>query len=207
MKARWQKIVITGGPAAGKTTVTDVLHREFKNVIATVPEAASILFRGGLPRGLSVADKIFQQRAIYFLQKELENYIHQTNPKKFIVCDRGALDGLAYWPTVPMDFFKSLETTEKKELSRYDWVIHLDTAPKDGYKTSHVRKEELSEARAINKKILKVWQNHPQRIVIPNSSDFSLKIKSAIKIIELIIADKPYEDVCCIIDSKNNGLK
>lgn len=198
MKTTQRKIVITGGPAAGKTTVTDILHREFKDVIATVPEAASILFRGGLPRGPSVVDKVFQQRAIYFLQKELENYICQTNPHKFIVCDRGALDGLAYWPTTPSGFFKSLETTEKKELSRYDWVIHLDTAPRNGYRTSHVRKEELSEARAINRKILKVWQNHPQRVVIPNSSDFSIKIKNAIEIIQLILANKPYKDVCCV---------
>lgn len=44
-----KKIVLTGGPCAGKTTVLNVLKQEFAGQILVIPEAATLLLSGGFP--------------------------------------------------------------------------------------------------------------------------------------------------------------
>lgn len=43
-------IVITGGPSGGKTTLIEAIKKELIKEVTTIPEAASLLYRGGLPR-------------------------------------------------------------------------------------------------------------------------------------------------------------
>ena len=45
-----RKIVLTGGPCAGKTTMAQILSRAFHGSVVNVPESASLLFSGGFPR-------------------------------------------------------------------------------------------------------------------------------------------------------------
>lgn len=195
-KQRPGKIVITGGPSAGKTTLTEILRREFRSIIEVVPESASILFSGGLPRGEDSRDKVFQQKVIYGLQVEMEKYFSENVKRRFLVCDRGTLDGLAYWPGSKPSFWKALKTTETKEIQRYDWVIHLDTAASGHYATSQVRREVWEEAQRINQLIIKAWSKHPQRIIIPNSQDFSKKLQEAIQILKLIQQGQSCSKIC-----------
>lgn len=183
------KVVITGGPSAGKTTLTEILGREFSHKLAIVPEAASILYQGGVSRDMSLLGRVFRQRAIYLLQRELEDYVSKAHPKKLIICDRGSLDALAYWPShINKSFYSEMKTTAKKELKRYDWVIHLDTAGEGHYVLSDLRTESHKTALQLNKGILKAWKDHPRRIVITNSTDFSTKMQMAIDIISAILA-------------------
>jgi len=46
---------------------------------------------------------------------------------KILVCDRGTVDGAAYWAGPPEEYFKSLKTTLEAEIKRYDYVIHLES--------------------------------------------------------------------------------
>ena len=41
-------MVLTGGPGAGKTAVLEVVRRTFCEHVTVLPEAASILFMGGI---------------------------------------------------------------------------------------------------------------------------------------------------------------
>ena len=50
MSTKQKKIVLTGGPCAGKTTLTQVIAKAFPKHIVIVPESASLLFSGGFPR-------------------------------------------------------------------------------------------------------------------------------------------------------------
>jgi predicted ATPase len=197
MKKNWgpQKIVVTGGPSAGKTTLTEILKREFRSIVEVVPESATILFSGGLPRGEEIQDRTFQQKVIYQLQVEIERYFAATMKNRILVCDRGTLDGLAYWPKNKSSFWKELNTTEATEIRRYDWVIHLDTTMPESYASTSVRKESWADAKKINQRILKAWGNHPQRIIIPNSRDFSVKLKDAIELIRLIRAGASCDEI------------
>src|SRR5688572_6117210 len=121
------RIVVTGGPSGGKTTLIEALRKELGHQAVIVPEAASILYRGGFPRLKTPHSALCTQRAIYSVQKELEELVPRENRRAQVtVCDRGSLDGVAYWPRAERDFFRSVGCSRAAELRRYDWVLHLD---------------------------------------------------------------------------------
>lgn len=195
-----QKIVLTGGPSGGKTTLAQALQKEFVSQVVIVPEAASILFGGGWPRRKDIVGVQHQQRAIYFTQRELESLVLTENPDRLLICDRGSLDGIAYWPGPGpgTDFIATVSSTMEKEIARYDWVLHLDTAPASYYDLANpLRNESFDEAWKLNEKIKDAWAKHPRRFVIDNhkSGHFLEKLQRALQVIELIIAKTPYAEI------------
>ena len=44
------RIVLTGGPGGGKTTAADLVRREIGERVVLFPEAATMIFMGGVPR-------------------------------------------------------------------------------------------------------------------------------------------------------------
>lgn len=190
------KIAITGGPSGGKTTLIEALKKEFGQKVKVVPEAASILYKGGFPRVKSYDGYFHAQKAIYETQKELEALRVKTNPEQLIVCDRGSLDALAYWPDTEEHFYKVVGTSRAFELARYQWIIHLDTATEPDYDTSNpVRTEDFHEALLLNEKIKKSWEGHPQRFIITAENDFFSKMKKATSVIEAILEKKPFGEI------------
>jgi len=191
------KIAITGGPSGGKTTLIEALKKELGQKCAIVPEAASILYRGGFPRYKDNAQAAcFTQRAIYFTQREIEDLICTVNHVSLIVCDRGSLDSVAYWPEDEDHFFRTIGSTKQKELERYDWIIHLDTASSEFYDTSNpIRTESFPEAWDLNTKIKKAWEGHPRRIIITHNEDFLSKMTTSLSVIKAIISHKSAEDI------------
>lgn len=189
------KIAITGGPSGGKTTLIEALQKDMKSKLSVVPEAASILYSGGFPRKPTPLGRRHAQRAICFIQRELEDLIESESKSTTIVCDRGSLDSIAYWPGDADDFFASIGTSRVEELKRYQWVIHLDTADGDSFDTSNpIRTESHKEALELNTMIKEAWQGHPQRIVITHEAEFLTKIGKAKTIIEKIMAGATYKD-------------
>ncbi len=190
------KIAITGGPSGGKTTLIDALKKEFGAKVKVVPEAASILYKGGFPRIKSYDGLFHAQKAIYFIQRELEDLRCKTNPEALIVCDRGSLDALAYWPDTEQHFYETVHSNRTNELARYDWIIHLDTAREPDYDSSNdIRTESFSEAHLLNEKIKKSWEGHPQRIIITAANDFFTKMKKATNVIDSILNQKTFAEV------------
>ncbi|UXR63210.1 ATP-binding protein [Bdellovibrio bacteriovorus] len=191
------KVAITGGPSGGKTTLIEALKKELGQRCAIVPEAASILYRGGFPRYKDPQTVVHAQRAIYATQFELEAMISYVSQKNLIVCDRGSLDSAAYWPSsAPVDFFTALNTTKEKELARYDWVIHLDTASADYYDASNpIRTETFQEAWDLNSRIKDAWNGHPRRVVITHNEDFLSKMTTSLAVIRAIMAHKSAEEI------------
>jgi nicotinamide riboside kinase len=190
------QVAITGGPSGGKTTLIEALKKEFGQKVKVVPEAASILYKGGFPRVKSYDGYYHAQKAIYEVQKELEQLRAKTNPDSLIVCDRGSLDALAYWPDTEEHFYKTVKTTREVELARYQWIIHLDTATEPDYDTSNlVRTEDFHEALLLNEKIKKSWEGHPQRIIITSENDFFSKMKKATNVIEAILQKKSFSEI------------
>lgn len=189
-------LVLTGGPGAGKTAVLEVVRRTFHRGVAVLPEAASILFSGGFPRRKDVPGHRSVQRAIYHVQRELErialdhppdvNGVHGGRTRRpVILCDRGTLDGLAYWPGDAADFFRDLGTSLEAELARYHAVIHLQTPPPgNGYDHSNpVRTESPEEAAALDARILDVWSVHPNRIVVESTARFMDKVDRVLALV------------------------
>ena len=188
-----KRIVITGGPGGGKTAVLEIARKNFCQHIAILPEAASILFGGGFPRGHSAATKKASQRAIFHIQKELEILTEEEGNSAIALCDRGTIDGLAYWTDTEELFWKEVGTSKEEELKRYIAVIHLRTPPLEhGYNHQNpVRIESASEAALIDIKIEEVWKDHPHRYFVTSENEFLEKVETAIRII------KSYLPECC----------
>lgn len=190
------KLAITGGPSGGKTTLIEALKKELGSKCAVVPEAASILYRGGFPRYKTAPGIMHAQKAIYHTQRELEDLVAGVSQKSLIVCDRGSLDSVAYWPEDEAHFFKTLNTSKEQELARYDWVIHLDTAALDFYDTTNpIRTESFQEAWELNDKIKCAWDGHPRRVVITHNEDFLSKMTTSLSVINAIMAHKSAEEI------------
>ncbi len=195
-----RKLAITGGPSGGKTTLIDNLQKDLGHQIAVVPEAASILYRGGFPRRKGTLRQKHVQRAIYYTQFELEALIEDEHNNKLIICDRGSLDSTAYWPSDGTNFLDNVKTTLSYEIQRYDWVLHLDTAPEAHYDSENpIRTETYLEAKKLNEKILSAWEEHPRRWIIHHHSDFFSKMQICMNIIRHLLMDKSFEEIQKII--------
>jgi nicotinamide riboside kinase len=183
------KIVVTGGPSGGKTTLIEALKKELGSKVVLIPEAASILYKGGFPRLKSKSSAHHTQLSIYHVQKELEAMLAREQKKSpLVVCDRGSLDGVAYWPLSEKNFFCTLKTNREAELARYDWVLHLDTAAKDFYDYDNpIRTESFNQAQVLNLKVKKAWKNHPQRFIITQKEDFLSKMTLSLAVIRAIL--------------------
>ena len=185
-------VVVTGGPGAGKTAVLEVAQREFCRHIVVLPEAAGIVYGGGFPRRSGGPVREAAQRAIYHVQRELERMVMEEGEAAVALCDRGTVDGLAYWPHSPEEYWRQLGTTLPDELARYVAVIHLRT-PVQGYSRDNpLRIESVAEARAIDERIALAWAPHPRLYTVDSTRDFVAK---AARAIELIRAEVP---ACCV---------
>jgi predicted ATPase len=185
-----KRIVLTGGPGGGKTTALDLIRREFSGKIATVPEAATMIFSGGIERANNDHVLKTQQTAIFNLQKHLEDIQRATFDHSIILCDRGSLDGLAYWPGSAEEFFQSMNTNLEEELARYDAVIFFESAAKSGESiksNNPIRNGSEKAAIVIDDKLQKIWSQHPNYNLIHSSESFINKVMFGITTIEKII--------------------
>lgn len=176
-----KRIVLTGGPGAGKTAVLELVRQFFCRHVMVLPEAAGILFSGGFPRGTPVAERAAVQRAVYHVQSELEVIADSRDDAAIVLCDRGTIDGEAYWPG-PGSLFDAVGTTRERELARYDAVLHLRTPPATSYnnRDNPLRIESALEAAAIDERILAAWADYPQRMFVDNTDDFLDKASRAL---------------------------
>ena len=186
-----RRVVLTGGPGAGKTAILELVRQSFCVHVQVLPEAAGIVFGGGFPRGDSVALRRAGQRAIFYVQREVEAAADGGNPA-VVLCDRGTVDGAAYW-SGPPDLWTSVGTTLGEQLARYDAVIHLRTPATDhGYNHQNpLRIESADEAAEIDARIARAWEAHPRRFVVESSRDFLMK---ATQTIDLLRSEMPE---CC----------
>ena len=186
-------IVLTGGPSGGKTRLLETIRESLCPHVGLLPESASIIFGGGFPRDERLVVRRAAQRAIYHVQDELERLAQEDGALGIVLCDRGTLDGLAYWPGDEDSFFGQLETTRDWELRRYSAVLHLRTPAADCYnRTNPLRIESAREAAALDEKIAAAWRGHPHRVVIDAAATFEEKLAAALAVVR---AELP---ACCL---------
>ena len=194
-------IVLTGGPSAGKTAVIEMIRRMVCPHVAVLPESASILFGGGFWRLRSHSASKAAQRAIYHVQNELERMVIGETAYTAAICDRGTLDGLAYWPDNDEDYLLQLNIDREREISKYKLVIHLRTPKPGEYNYSNpLRIESPEEAIQIDKRIERAWNGHPRRLFVNNHEQFINKANEAMR---LILSELP---PCCATQKANRDL-
>ena len=157
-----KKIVLTGGPSGGKTTALSILKETFGNKIALVQEAATLIYSGGFPRKDNSPVHIeHAQNIIFYTVHQLEELAEKTSNAKIMVCDRGSIDGAVYWPKGPEDF----------------------------YQATNVRTENLQQAFDLDDRILKIWEKHPNRLVIPREKHYFEKAEIIKNFVEKLISE------------------
>jgi len=201
-----KKIVLTGGPCAGKTTALVKITEYFSGFgykVFNVPEVPTIYSTAGWNYLTPNRDLYYQgERAILETQLFLENQFMRlaevcTKPV-LIVCDRGAMDISAYIkPEEWLEITAMAGTSPNELIERYDAVLHLVSAA-DGAEqyyttaTNATRYEQANEeglriARELDKKVIKAWTGHPHLRVINNHVDFENKLNRVLNEISKVV--------------------
>ena len=201
-----KKIVLTGGPCAGKTTALVKITEYFSGFgykVFNVPEVPTIFSTAGWNYLTPNRNLYYQgERAILHTQLALENDFMSlaevcTKPV-LIICDRGTMDISAYIkPEEWREITEMAGTNPTELLERYDAVLHLVSAA-DGAEqyyttaTNATRYEQANEeglriARELDKKIIKAWTGHPHLRVINNHDDFEAKINRVLNEISKVV--------------------
>lgn len=187
------RIVLTGGPGGGKTTAADLFRREIGERIVIVPEAATMVFSGGFPRYDDADAIVSVQRAIYHVQRNLEDVQAAKYPDRVLLCDRGTIDGAAYWPGDPqVDFYSAMGTSLEAELARYDGVIFFESAAVGGMGIeggNPIRQESNAEAARLDAKLHEIWSRHPHFKVVHHHDSFLEKINIGLAIIDEMVTE------------------
>jgi len=183
--SKCHRIVLTGGPGGGKTTAADLMRREVGDRIVIVPEAATMLFSGGFPRFEEIHARRSAQTAIYHVQRNLEDVHSAIYHDRILLCDRGTLDSVVYWPSNDDGgFFENLKTSVEAELDRYDAVIFFETAAVGNFSIeggNPTRTESISEAVALDHRLQEIWGQHPNYTFIGHEDSFLKKLQNAIE--------------------------
>lgn len=201
-----KKIVLTGGPCAGKTTALVKIVEYFSGMgykVFTIPEVPTLFSIGGW-NYLTPNRQLYYQgeRAILETQLALEDQFMAlaevcTKPV-LIVCDRGALDISAYIKPEEWEEITQMAGSDSESLrKRYDAVLHLVSAA-DGAEqyyttaTNATRYEKADEeglrlARELDKKVINAWSGHSHLRVINNHDDFNAKLSRVIQEISNVL--------------------
>lgn len=202
------KIVITGGPCAGKSTAMSWIQNAFTQLgynVLFIPETATQLIGSGItPWGCksSAHYQVHQMKMQLAKEKIYEDAVWdlKNNEKILIVCDRGALDNRAYMSELEFNtLLEKLHLDEVRLRDEYDAVFHLVTAAKGAVEfytlaNNQARTETVEQAIELDDKIISAWTGHPHLRVIDNSSDFESKMNRLISEISTFLGEpEPYE--------------
>ena len=198
------KIVLTGGPCAGKTTALAKIveyfdnHRDTKTGVVVLPETATELIKAGLKPGHGLSRRGFQT-ALLNMQIEKEKIYEKTAAKLnydnvILICDRGTMDNKAFLtPEAFKALVESVGSDEVKLRDRYDAVIHIVTSAKENpkiykenKKNNPARKESVAKAKEQDDRLISAWTGHPHLRVV-SDKDFGKKINAVIAEINAVL--------------------
>lgn len=197
------KVVLTGGPCSGKTSLLHPLADEFRRrgiAVVTVPESATELILSGISASSCGSVDVFQKllmkhqldkEAVY--EEAAERIAAVSGLPMLIICDRGLSDSKAFM--TPGAFGRAaadLGKTEEELMLAYDAVFHLTTAAGSGtgrytLEDNPARTESEEESLLLDKKISEVWAVHPRRQVIGFSPDIGEKLAALVSAISCLI--------------------
>ena len=187
------RIAMTGGPGGGKTTAADLFRRELGEAIVVVPETATMLFTGGFPRVGNPEARMATQRAIFHAQVALEDIQRAQFPGRVLLCDRGTIDGAAFWPPAARQgFFESMGTTLDHQIKRYDAVLFFESAAVGDISIeggNPARTEDNAEARQLDMRLRDIWSQHPGYRFIPHSKSFFAKLREGLNQLHEILKE------------------
>ncbi len=192
-----RRIVLTGGPGAGKTVISRRIAAKYSERFVLVPEAATQVYDALQTRWdkLDLPGRRDVQRKIYRLQIDQEDRTLQNHPGKLLLLDRGSIDGAAYWPEGVEDYWRDVGSSLAAELNRYDAVIWLQTSAAlglyDGDNSNPVRFENSDAAIASGQLLAELWGGHPRLWKVDAFAGIGEKIAAVEKLLAPIPSPPP----------------
>lgn len=197
-----RKVVLTGGPGSGKTTVIESIKKNYggKYKVIIVDETASYLINMGIrPFGENSIPLIDFQELVLKTQLSKEEVIDKSleflpDENILIIYDRGIMDNAAY--ISEEEFKEVIERVKTKEtiqdfFDRYDLVLNL-VSRKDFYTTDNnpARSETVDDALSLGEKTLKVWTGHKNLKIVSPKDDINDKIKDVLNYINDVLQEE-----------------
>ena len=199
------RIVLTGGPCAGKSTILKRIQNKYSNLgyaVFTLPESATLFIEAGADFLTKDADISFTTESnklrFQMVMEDCMTRIAAAGDKPaLMVCDRGTMDTAAYMePDVWQHVMDAVgETTESLRDKRYEAVLHICTAAKGAEQfytrqNNNCRSESLELARVVYDNLIAAWKGHPVLHVINAELCFEDKIDHVLHVIDDIIGAK-----------------
>lgn len=188
------KVVITGGPCAGKTTAMSWLKKALPQRNYTVlfcPETATELISGGVAPWTCNTNVDYQHCQLQLQYTKEQVFLEAANnmpPEKIVIIfDRGFLDNKVYMTDEEFTgLLEGMNFTEERTKTWYDAVFHLETAAKGDEKyytlaNNGARIETAAQARELDDKLIKAWEGHPYHRIIEHTMNFDDKMESLLK--------------------------
>lgn len=216
------RIVLTGGPCAGKTTIINNIKKELKekNIpCLIVPEAATQLIDKGFDPNEWDTFEFQSEVLIKQLFEEAENqkYIDKySNTKKMLVIiyDRGIYDNKAYFNdnTGFKRLLSKFSLDDMQVLDSYDMVFDLlsvATCKPEAYtlENNEARSESFEDAQVLDKKTSNVWANHRNMKIISSEVSVEEETENVLKYIyDFINEENVVETYKYLVDEKNSDM-
>ena len=194
---RMPKIVLTGGPCSGKSSVMETLSKEMSGLVHCVPEVATIVISrlGVKPENADPVSVFRFNRAVYRIQKIFEATSAEyaiSMGRKAMILDRGSIDNAAYMPGGIKEMEETYKTTVGFEYSQYDAVVCLETPAQDVYEAMRsnnpARTEDYAEACSLGSNMVNVWKGHPDFYLIKNGNSWQEKERAAVNLVKRLIS-------------------
>lgn len=196
-RKRLHRLVLTGAPCSGKTTIMEILRQEFDDQVQFVPEIATILFSqlGVRPANDRHARMRFQERLIA-VQRQFETLSDAEawrSGKRVLVLDRGIADSGAY-----LSSKQDLESVSGMSLAQiyaqYDRIACLMPAPRDIYdlkrSNNPTRTETYDEAVELGVSVRDAWTGHPHlQAETDPAISWDEKVDSVRRIVKQLLTD------------------
>lgn len=194
------RVVLTGGPCAGKSSAMTKLRERLQNLgfqVFIIPEAATLLMTGGakVTDKSTVEDVLAFETSLIKTQMAIEDNFHDlakvSKKPTILLCDRGTLDPKAYMTD---DLWQALMDLNGWSIpmlrdKRYDCVIHLVTTAIGAEKfytleNNNVRTETIEQARELDHKLRASYIGHSQLYIVDNAvNSFDEKLQKVYNIL------------------------
>lgn len=196
------KIVLTGGPCAGKSTALQIIRDYFASNynVYTVPETATELMSNGVKISDFETTETYQRCQMQLHRSQEETFMFAANMNKandndcIVICDRGQFDCKAYmdeeeFEFAMIDIYGGHLYAVDRVFQSYDAVFHLSTSARGAEfayssETNKIRGESAEEAIKLDEKIHDAWCGHHYYRFIPSYENFDHKMEKLINEIQ-----------------------
>ncbi len=201
-----KRIVLTGGPGSGKTTVLNSIVNMYTSLgvkVVVVSETATEIINSGIkPFGDDKIEMLDFQKLVLSLQLSKEKIYDEAirmyqkvhpNEDILIIYDRGSIDNKAYITDEEFDAVMQSVCDDDYStiLNKYDLIIDL-VGSKKFYtlENNKARSESADVALTLGEKTLRSWVGHPKVKIVGPKENMNDKVSEVVSYINELLSKK-----------------